>query len=53
MTEQNTYKWLVLTGGGGALRERYEGTRKQVKDYCKAHYMPKGYKIVKEVDIEL
>ncbi|MDD4985920.1 MAG: hypothetical protein PHQ43_09035 [Dehalococcoidales bacterium] len=41
-------KWLILTGGGGAVRGRYEGTREQAVEYCKAHFMPKGYKIVKD-----
>lgn len=41
-------KWLILTGSGVALRGRYEGTKAQVTKYCKDHYMPKGYKIVKD-----
>ena len=46
-------KWLILTGGGIAIRGRYEGTRAQVAAYCKAHYMPKGYKIIKDKTKEL
>lgn len=40
--------WLILTGGGVALRRRYRGTKAQVVKYCKDHYMPKGYKIVED-----
>lgn len=44
--------WLILTGDGAALRGRYQGTRKQAVDYCKRHYMPKGYRVVKSVTLE-
>ncbi len=41
-------RWLILTGGGVAVRGRYEGTKAQAVQYCKDHYMPKGYKVVKD-----
>ena len=41
-------KWIILTGGGAAIRGRYEGTRAQVEKYCKDHYLPKGYKIIRD-----
>jgi len=41
-------KWLILTGKGQALRGRFEGTKAEVAKYCKDHYMPGGYKIVKD-----
>ena len=46
-------KWLILTGSGVALRGRYEGTKKQVQEYCKIHFLPKGYKIVKDTTKKL
>ena len=45
--------WLILTGGGEAIRGRYKGTRAQAVAYCKAHYMPKGYKIIRDKPIKL
>ena len=41
-------KWLILTGTGAALMGRYEGTREQVEQYCKDHYLPGGYQIEEE-----
>ncbi len=41
-------KWIILIGGGVAVRGRYEGTKAQVTKYCKDHYLPHGYKIVKD-----
>ena len=41
-------KWLILTGTGRALIGRYDGTKAQVEKYCRDHYLPKGYKIVKD-----
>lgn len=46
-------KWLILTGGGRAVRGRYEGTRAQVEKYCSDHYMPTGYRIVKDTTKKL
>ncbi len=46
-------KWLILTGDGGAVRGRYEGTKAQATQYCKDHYMPKGYKVVKDTTKKL
>ena len=46
-------KWIILTGGGGAIRGRYEGTKKQVEKYCRDHYMPKGYRIIKDTNKKL
>ncbi len=41
-------KWQIRTGSGRALRGRIEGTKAQARKYAKDHYMPKGYKIVKD-----
>ena len=41
-------KWVILTGSGMAVRGRYEGTKAQVVRYCKDHYLPRGYKIVRD-----
>jgi len=41
-------KWLILTGEGKALRGRFEGTKAQVEKYCREHYLPRGYRIVKD-----
>ena len=47
-------KWLILTGGPrGALMGRYEGTKAQVEKWCRDHYMPKGYRIVKDTTKKL
>ncbi len=46
-------KWLIMTGGGAALRGRYDGTLKQVQEYCERHYTPTGYKIVKDTSKKL
>lgn len=46
-------KWLILTGMGAAIRGRYEGTKAQVTQYCKEHYLPNGYKIVKDKEAYL
>ena len=42
--------WRILTGTGTTLRGRYEGTRAQAEKYCRDHYMPKGYRIVRETN---
>ena len=46
-------KWIILTGSGSVIRGRYEGTKAQVAKYCKDHYLPHGYKIVKDTSKKL
>ena len=41
-------KWLILTGSGKAIRGRYEGTKIQVEKYCREHYLPNGYRIIRD-----
>ena len=40
--------WLILTGDSKTIRGRYDGTKAQAEKYCRDHYMPKSYKIVKD-----
>lgn len=46
-------KWIILTGSGRAIRGRYEGTRTQVEKYCRDHYTPGGYRIIKDTGRKL
>jgi|GEM_PF-4930439 len=40
MAKAKEKTWLILTGGGTAVRGRYRGTRAQALKYCKDHYLP-------------